>query len=115
MGKIKLHFEISQEAYQLLNKINEAGAAEYRDTDLNTIEDFKSSEFSKIWDEDWFLNRNFGGTAYLLPELIKYGLIENDTGSWHETWVLSIFGKEVVQNFKQVLRDVRIDTINNLN
>jgi hypothetical protein len=106
--EIRLYFEISQEAYQLLNKINEAGFAEYRDTDLETIEDFKSSEISKIHDEDWFLHRNFGGTAYLLPELIKYGLIESDTESWHETWKLSYFGQEVVQNFKQVLRDARI-------
>jgi hypothetical protein len=101
MEKIKLSFEISEEAFSLLKKINKSGSAEYRDIEWVTLEDFKKSyEFiDGIRTEEWFLNRNFGGTGYLLDELIKYGLVESDGMSWHLTYLVSSFGKEILKNY----------------
>ncbi len=99
MKKIKLSFEIREDSFNLLKKINENICAEYRDLEWNTLEDFKkSNEFlNNIRTEEWFLKRNFGGTYYLLDDLITYGLIELDGESWHPTYIVTEFGKEVLR------------------
>jgi len=96
---VKLSFEISDEAFDLLKKFGD-GHAEYRDTEYSTLEDFKKSETftHKVRDEQWFLKRNFNGTYHLIPELTKYGLVELDYDSWHKTYFVSDFGKEILKN-----------------
>lgn len=94
-----LNFSISKEAYDLLLKIGNNGAAEYRDTRYSTLEEFKNSDLYKdgLRSEQSFLDRNYGGTYYLIDELEKYNLVESDGQSWHLTFVLTGFGKEMIQ------------------
>ena len=98
MKKNKLSFEVNEDSFNLLKKISEKGCAEYRDHEWDTLEDFKKSDkfLNGVRTEEWFLERNFGGTAYLLDDLIKYGLIESDGESWHLTYIVTEFGKEVL-------------------
>jgi hypothetical protein len=116
----KITFEISDEAFNLLKKLN---AAEYRDTEFETLEDFKNSEEYKSGKktEEWFLNRNYGGTLYLIRELEECGLVEHDCESWHitehdcESWhityIVSDFGKKILD--KSSIRHEKIDDILN--
>ena len=99
MEKVKLSFEISKDALELLKQINEKGSAEYRDLEWTTLDAFKRSEvfLEGRRTEEWFLERNFNGTSYLIEELYNYGLVDNDGESWHLTYVVSGFGKEVLK------------------
>ena len=93
-----LTFQISDEAYELLCKIGNGGA-QYRDSEYERVEDFLNSDIFKngIRTEEYFLNRNFGGTFYLIDELLKYGLVKSDGQSWHLTFILTSFGKEIIK------------------
>jgi hypothetical protein len=92
----QITFEISDEAWNLLNKIGN-GYAEYRDTRYETLKDFlESDDVTETRNTDWFLNRNFGGTYYLIGELLTYNLVDTDDMSWHPTYVLTPFGKSVI-------------------
>lgn len=99
MEKVKLSFEISKDAFELLKQINEKGSAEYRDLEWPTLNDFKRSDvfLEGRWDEEWFLERNFNGTSYLIDELYNFGLVDTDGESWHLTYVVTGFGKEVLK------------------
>ena len=99
MKTLTLTFEISDEAYDLLLKINKENAAEYRDTEYATIDDFKSSfEYKNgLRSEESFLNRNFGGTYHLIHELYRYDLIDLLEEAWHQTYILSPLGKEFIK------------------
>jgi hypothetical protein len=94
----QLTFQISEDAFNLLKKIGE-GAAEYRDGEYQTLDDFKNSDEYKMGKrtEEWFLNRNYGGTLYLIYELNNYGLVEPNFDSWHLTYILTPFGKEMIK------------------
>ena len=94
----KITFEISDEAFDLLMKIGD-GAAEYRDNEFTTLQEFKQSDIYKtiLKTEEWFLERNYGGTLYLIDELSGYGLVESDGESWNLTYVLTDFGKEILK------------------
>jgi hypothetical protein len=91
-------FQISDEAFELLTKIGN-GAAEYRDTKYNTLEDFKNSDEYKTGfrTEEGFLDRNFGGTYHLIDELSRYGLVDLDEMSWHLTYILTDLGKQALK------------------
>lgn len=93
-----LQFNISDEACELLKSIKKGGA-EYRDTEYLTLQDFKESQVYKdgLRTEQHFLNRNYGGTLYLIEELEHFGLVESDGMSWHITYVLTPFGKEMLE------------------
>lgn len=96
---VKLTFHISPEAYELLVNIGKTGGAEYRDTEYLTLKDFKERGVSSELEyrtEEWFLKRNFGGTYYLITELIKYGLVDMDYDAWHQTYILTDFGEEIL-------------------
>ena len=110
MEKIRLSFEVSKLAADLLLKIHQAGSAEYRDNEWKTLEDFKSSDQSHRSDQ-WFLSRNFGGTYWLLDELLQYGLVESDGESWHLTYVLTDFGREIVGKLPVEIRESRINSV----
>jgi hypothetical protein len=112
----KITFEISDEAFNLLKKLNAAEfnlTAIYRDTEFETLEDFKNSEEYKSGKktEEWFLNRNYGGTLYLIRELEECGLVEHDCESWHITYIVSDFGKKILD--KSSIRNEKIDDILN--
>lgn len=94
---VKIEFEISDESYELLKKINEEGYAEYRDR-AETVEEFMESDFYKNGSRGvyWFLSRNFGGTRKLAYELLGHQLIVDMEGSWHTTFVISNFGKNII-------------------
>jgi hypothetical protein len=90
-------FEISDEAYTLLLSIQKEGYAEYRDTRWESLEDFRADKDITDWrSEDHFLSRNHGGTYYLTSELLKYNLIDHVEDSWHITYELTDFGKEML-------------------
>lgn len=92
-----LKFEISDEAFNLLKEI-EKRPAEYRDSRFRTLEDFKKSDTSGFRTDDSFLDRNNGGTLYLVDELSEKELVEPDGESWHLTYVITSFGKEILKN-----------------
>ena len=99
-------FEISDEAYKLLLSIQKEGYAEYRDTNFASLEDYLS--YYKDYEEinnfrptsknsiQRFLVRNHGGTYYLTGELLKYNLIDHVEDSWHITYKLTDFAKEML-------------------
>lgn len=94
-----LQFEISDEAYNLLKSLSEGVFAEYRDTRIETADDFfKSEEYFK-YDKtlEWFLSRYHGGTLKLMYELSEYGLVELDYEAWHTTYIITDFGKKVLK------------------
>ena len=104
MKKIKLSFEVNEDSFNLLKTIDEIGSAEYRDHEWDTLEDFKKSDvfLDGKQTEEWFLARNFGGTAYLLDDLVEHGLVESDGESWHLTYVVTNLGRTVLNNTPDV-------------
>jgi hypothetical protein len=97
-----LEFTISDEAWELLKKL-EKSSLEYRDPEYQTLEDFKKSTtyLDGTKDEQWFLNRNSEGSLYLIDELGYCGLVESDGDSWHMTYILTPFGKEMAKNLNR--------------
>ena len=95
---MKFEIEISDAAFELLKEIEKNGYAEYRDREYPTIEDFKNSEEYKngTRDVEWFKGRNFGGTYYLIHELTRYNLVDNNYEAWHLTFETTDIGKELI-------------------
>jgi hypothetical protein len=89
-------FEISDEAYNLLLSIQKEGYAEYRDTRWESLEAFQADKDETWRSEKHFLTRNHGGTYYLTGELLKYNLIDHVEDSWHITYELTDFAKEML-------------------
>lgn len=90
-------FELSDEAYALLLSIQKEGYAEYRDTRWESLEYFHADDDKTTFQtEDYFLNRNHRGTYYLTGELLKYNLIDHVEDSWHITYKLTDFAKEIL-------------------
>ena len=104
MKKIKLSFEINEDSFNLLKTIDKMGFAEYRDHEWDTLEDFKKSDIflDGKRTEEWFLERNFGGTYYLIDDLFEHGLVESDGESWHLTYFVTNLGKTVLNNAPDV-------------
>ena len=111
---MKIELEISDEAFDLLNRINRDGFVEYRDR-YESLEDYFNKEnyteegMVPIVSEkntEHFYKRNAGGTLYLIPELESIGLIIHDDMSWYMTYHMTDLGK-------QVLRDATINKILN--
>lgn len=107
---MKFEIEISDDAYDLLGNIHKNGCAEYKDTDIPSINSFMSSDEYTNGNKtvDWYKKRNFGGTYYLTEELLKYNLIYTYLDTWHTTFKVTEFGKEVLQI---VDRDKKIDSL----
>ena len=84
------------------------GFAEYRDHEWDTLEDFKKSDvfLDGKRTEEWFLERNFGGTYYLIDDLFDHGLVEIDGESWHLTYFVTNLGKTVLNNAPDVIKSV---------
>lgn len=98
--ELTYRFKISEKAWELLLSLDgDYKYAEYRDTEYDTLEDFKSSDEFKEGrrTEEWFLNRNHNGTLSLMWELDAHGLVEKNYDAWHMTYVISNLGKEVIK------------------
>lgn len=100
MRKMRIEFEISEESFDLLKRLEKEKYLEYRDTEYLNIDEFKDSEEFKsgLRSIQWFMNRNSDGTYYLIEELLKHNLVDCDDWAWHQTYVLTDFGKEVLKN-----------------
>lgn len=100
---VRCTFEISEDAYDLLLKISKE-AAEYRDPEFKTLEEFRKANAENAEPfrrtDEWFLNRNTNGTYYLIEELERCGLVQDDDRAWHMSYGISPFGKEILQNKK---------------
>jgi hypothetical protein len=94
---MKKIINISDEAFDLLKQIGD-GAAEYRDTEYDTVADFMESNEYKEGRRtiESFLNRNFSGTYHLIFELSKYNLVDIDEMCWHTTYRLTDLGKQML-------------------
>jgi len=51
----------------------------------------------------------YGGTLYLISELEECGLVEQNCESWHITYIVSEFGKKILD--KSFIRDQKIDIL----
>lgn len=102
MKKITHTFEISQPAWELLFSLKSGRLVEYRDPEWPTLEDFKNCkiEVTPIDQNqiDIFLRRNSGGTYWLIPELLKHNLVQEEPNTWHPTYQISELGLEVLKN-----------------
>jgi hypothetical protein len=101
MDEITLEFKLSKEAFNLLIDISINKTAEYRDTNFNSLEEFKLSEEFKTNKRSIasFLDRNFNGTYYLIDELLKYGLVDTDYDCKYITYVTTEFGEECLKKY----------------
>jgi len=100
MKKLIYNFELSDEAYDLLLSISKTGSVEYLDPEYPTLKDFQENRPSSTRSDNWFFNRNFGGTYYLISDLAKFNLIDIRTDNDHTLWELSIIGKEIIKQNK---------------
>jgi len=98
MRKLILEIDISDDAFELL-KDNRNKYLEYRDSEYETLEDFKKSDlFTALGKtEEWFLSRNSNGTLYLIKELEKYDLVDTCLNSWHSTFYVTELGKKFIE------------------
>ena len=97
-----IQFEISDKSFEILKDIDKSGTAEFRDSEYESFEHFKKSknfntEDEQIKEEKLFKERNFCDHKDL-KELINCKLI--DCISWHTTYMVTDFGKEILSNSK---------------
>lgn len=95
---------LSEEAFALLLQIDQTKYAEYRDSDLENLEEFLKSEKSAYHPPTWYLARNFNGTIRLVRELAEKNLVESDHMAWHLTYKLTDFGKQAVEQYYNPIR-----------
>jgi hypothetical protein len=95
---MKIEFEITDKSFELLKKIAEAGQAEFRDSNYESLEDYLSSD-DETKSKERFDNRNFCDLKDL-NELITYNLLDTHEMAWHLTFIVSDFGKEMLEKIK---------------
>lgn len=100
---MKIEFEISDKSFELLKAIEKEGAAEFRDSRYESLEEFKkSSEFiegeSGMGTEKWFKARNFCDLKDI-KDLIAHDLIDMHDMAWHMTYVVTERGKEIIKKY----------------
>jgi len=102
--KFTTEISISEEALELLKKVDKEGYAEYRDREYNTYEDYvngkKSLGIENIRSEESFNRRNFGGTWCIMAELVEADLVEWVGESWHTTYKVGEWGRKVLDSLK---------------
>ncbi len=103
----KIEIGITEEAFELLKKVDEAGYAEYRDLGHDTYEDYanarKSLGIENIRSEEFFNARNFGGTWTLMEELVEADLMEYVDDAWHTTYKVGEWGRKVLDSDKETV------------
>lgn len=99
MKELNHKIEISEEAFKLLLDIDKADLAEYRDTEYSSLEDFleNRSVDEENETEEWFLNRNFNGTYYMIYELAEAELIDLQYLCYFITYTVSDKGREIIE------------------
>jgi hypothetical protein len=102
----KIEIEISEQALELLKKVDEAGFAEYRDCEFDTYRDYVYHRTCKgllesIRSEESFNSRNFGGTWLLMEELVEGDLMEHVDDAWHTTYKVGEWGSKVLESLKE--------------
>ena len=104
---VTIEFEISDEAYELLIKIDKVKWIEYRDR-YSTKEEFMESNSYKegLRDLDWFLSRNHNGTQGYAWDLLGWGLIDHVEDAWNTTFELTHFGKETLSKHRTRDREI---------
>lgn len=100
--KIKIEFEISDAAFELLKRLKKEGSLEYRDPEYKSLDNYRRYKtLTGITpdnsDDERFLKRNSDGTLHLMEELLEHNLVDFDFGSCHQTFILSDLGKKVLQ------------------
>lgn len=93
---VTLEFQITKKALDALKAINDAGFAEFRDPEHKSLDEFKASNGKQFMSVESFKNRNFCD-LYLIEELDVKGLVESDGVSWHLTYVVTPFGKQILE------------------
>lgn len=100
MKTLTVHITITDDEYNLLNKIQQDGSAEYRDPEYRTLNEFLEDNENEQsdWESqtEWFLRRNAGGTYHLIPHLDELGLIDMNYDAWHQTYILTELGKQFI-------------------
>lgn len=80
-GKLSLNinYELSELDLKVIEFLKDMGYLEIRDVERNNFnKDVNSSEIEKS-----------------IRSLYKYGIIDHDYDAWHETYVLTDFGKSI--------------------
>lgn len=95
MKQLNFTFELTEKEFDLLQHIAKEGYAEYRDTEFETLEEFRK-KVKYVMNEEQFLARNTNGTYHLIETLRKFNLIQHVDMAWHTTFELSEFGKLVL-------------------
>jgi len=100
---MKIEFEISDKSFELLKAIEKEGQVEFRDSEYESLEEFKkskefNSEESGFRTEKWFKNRNFCDLKDLY-ELREHDLIDLNYMSWHQTYLVTERGKEIIKKY----------------
>lgn len=98
MKTLTIHITVTDVEYNFLSKLKVDRYAEYRDPEYSTLEEFLECEQSE-WESkaEWFLRRNAGGTYHLIHRLETLGLVDSDTSCWHQTYILTDLGKQLVE------------------
>ena len=102
----KIEIEISEKAFELQKKVDEAGYAEYHDCEFNTYDEYVYHRTSKgmtenIRSEESFNARNFGGTWLLMEELVESDLMKYVDDAWHTTYKVGEWGRKVLDSVKE--------------
>lgn len=98
--QIVTEIELTHDEFELLQKINTCGYAEYRDTEWETLEDFIKHKSETNWSQEDYLYRNFDGSFHIASRLEEVGLLFNDPDSWHLTYLVSELGKQLLAQNK---------------
>jgi hypothetical protein len=102
--EIKKVIDISQPAVDLLAKLEDRGYLEYRDisdTYEEYVEVITSHGLEPMLTQEQYDRRNEGGSRKLADELEAADLVKPDYDAWHETYVITDLGKEVLKMIKE--------------
>lgn len=99
MKSITLTIEITDEEFDVLNKIKENGHAEFKDSEFTWDEYYENKKevvYSDpdVWNEERFLRRNFGGTKKEALSLYEKGLVDMPDDAWYLTFELTDLGRK---------------------
>lgn len=87
---IKLELELTQDQVNFLKQLKKVKVAEYRDPEYSTLQEFQRDEHDPgRGDDEWFLDRNFNGTYYLVEELYNMKLVKLVEDAWLESYELT--------------------------
>ena len=95
--QIVTEIELEQDELDLLQKINTCGYVEYKDTEWESIHEFKLYNDEDFRTPEWYLKRNFNGTLLTAYKLARKKLLKSDGASWHLTYKVSELGRSLLE------------------